>query len=66
MVFCVVFCVFVFICALSLVGSQLFLQIGFLNDFESQKKWVGKHCAKVMKPLQLFRQAAHQVATHVI
>ena len=39
------FCAFVFI---YLVGSQLFLQIGFLNDFGSQKKMVEKHWDKHM------------------
>ena len=37
-----------FLCfCIYLGGSQLFLQMGFLNNFGSQKKKVEKHCLNV-------------------
>ena len=53
----VVFGVFVFIfTTLRILGSQLFLQIGFLIDFGSQKKRVEKRCSKQWRSQKLQKE----------
>ena len=47
----------------NLLGSQLFWQIGFLNDFESQKKRVEKRWFKVYHSTF---PALHQVDHHLV